>query len=168
MSQWNTIVLSFFLVTYLPFFWFLGMRVEAGVFLKKNQLCNISVDALIPGWADICTKVFFSLHYCFFLVILTLIDWLHGLAAFGAGILVFIFLPLQARSYAGIFSKSVSNISMEIQNETPADPPQFSTLSILIVRDSCNQKAMSCHENVLSGITWKKEAPRTTPGDHCK
>ncbi|HII0104998.1 TPA: hypothetical protein ACYX6M_001208, partial [Klebsiella variicola] len=38
-----------------------------------------------------------------FIIPLTMIDWLHGLAAFGAGILLLVFLPLFRKSYMPVF-----------------------------------------------------------------
>jgi len=54
--------------------------------------------------------VIFYAHYCFFLIPLTMISWLHGLAAFGAGVLIFGFTPLLSCSYPGIFKRNAMRV----------------------------------------------------------
>ncbi|WP_264970352.1 hypothetical protein [Klebsiella variicola] len=99
MSDWNIIVLSLFSATYLPLFWFVGMRIASEDILRKSKFYEVDPNVLVPGWAKTCTTVFCVLHYCLFIIPLTMIDWLHGLAAFGAGILLLVFLPLFRKSY---------------------------------------------------------------------
>lgn len=103
MSDWNIIVLSLFSATYLPLFWFVGMRIASEDILRKSKFYEVDPNVLVPGWAKTCTTVFCVLHYCLFLIPLTMIDWLHGLAAFGAGILLLVFLPFFRKSYMPVF-----------------------------------------------------------------
>lgn len=110
MSNWNSIVLVLFGITYIPFFWFLGMRSSAREILNRNNLYDTDPVALLPAWARTGTQLFLYAHYCFFLVPLTLLSWLHGLAAFGAGVLLFVFLPLLSRSYSGIFKRNALRV----------------------------------------------------------
>jgi hypothetical protein len=102
-SDWNIIVLSLFSATYLPLFWFVGMRIASEDILRKSKFYEADPNVLVPGWAKTCTTVFCVLHYCLFIIPLTMIDWLHGLAAFGAGILLLVFLPLFRKSYMPVF-----------------------------------------------------------------
>lgn len=105
MFNWNLIVMALFGITYIPFFWFLGMRSHAKEILSRNKFYDADPRALIPKWAQRCTQLFFYAHYCLFLIPLTMISWLHGLAAFGAGVLLFLFSPLLSRSYPGVFKR---------------------------------------------------------------
>ena len=101
MSDWNIIVLSLFTATYLPLFWFVGMRIASEDILRKSKFYEVDPNVLVPGWAKTCTTVFCVLHYCLFIIPLTMIDWLHGLAAFGAGILLLVFKAHAVRVHRG-------------------------------------------------------------------
>lgn len=121
MSSWDLIVLSLFGATYIPFFWFIGMNASSKRILDKNKFYDVDPNVLIPKWAMRCTKLFFYMHYCFFLIPLTLISWLHGLAAFGAGVLLFVFIPLSSKSYLVVFKKN----AMRIYKQDPGTGKQL-------------------------------------------
>ena len=53
---------------------------------------------------------FFILHYGIYLVLLCIVDWVHGLATFGIGVLLFVFLPIAYRTYLGIFKRSAMRV----------------------------------------------------------
>jgi len=105
MYNWNLIVIGLFLVTYAPIFWFLGMSVASGQIVKCSRFHEVDPKIFIPAWALSVTKICFILHYCLFLIPLTMLDWLHGLAAFGAGILLFLLCPLLNIIYLQIFKR---------------------------------------------------------------
>jgi len=110
MYNWNLVVIALFGLTYFPFLWLIGMRTSAKEILFKNQFYEIDPRALIPKWAQISTQLFFYAHYCFFLIPLSMISWLHGLAAFGAGVLMFVLTPLLSCSYPAIFKRNAMRV----------------------------------------------------------
>ncbi|HBQ1079191.1 TPA: hypothetical protein ACRRC6_004879 [Klebsiella pneumoniae] len=110
MYSWNLVVITLFGGTYFPFLWFIVMRTRAKEILVKNKFYEIDPTALVPTWAKTGTQIFFYAHYCFFLVPLTMLSWLHGLAAFGAGVLMFVFTPVFFRSYLIIFRRNILQV----------------------------------------------------------
>lgn len=110
MYDWNTVVVGLFLVTYLPFFWFFGMRMASSELFRHHKQYELNELLFVPRWALVGANVFFILHYGIFLVLLSIVDWVHGLAAFGIGVLLFIFLPIIYRTYPGIFKTSAMRI----------------------------------------------------------
>jgi hypothetical protein len=107
MSQWDIIVVFSLVITYLPCFWFSGMLATARSIVEEFGNDKIFAQLFIPGWAKKCAGISFAAHYCFVLLIVTLMDWVYGLAAFGAGMIPFVLipLPLLAKTYRGIYRK---------------------------------------------------------------
>ncbi|WP_435930073.1 hypothetical protein [Dryocola sp. BD613] len=110
MYDFDMIVVILFLVTYLPIFWFLGMGIASGQLVRLSGLGVLHARAFVPKWAQLCTKISFIIHYCVFLILLAMIDWVHGLAAFGAGILLYGFSPLLDEVYLGVFKRRALRI----------------------------------------------------------
>ncbi|CAI1875288.1 Uncharacterised protein [Serratia fonticola] len=105
MSEFDIIVVSSLVITYIPAFWFLGMNVTAQSIAEEFGYDKTYVRWLIPKWASKCGGFAIAIHYCFVLLTLFLMNWVYGLAAFGAGVIPFILFPSMAKMYRGIFRR---------------------------------------------------------------
>lgn len=110
MSEFDIIVVSSLVITYIPAFWFLGMGVTAQSIAEEFGYDKTYSRGLIPKWAGKCGGFAILIHYCFVLLILTLANWIYGLAAFGAGVIPFILFPRMAKMYRGIFRRSAFRV----------------------------------------------------------
>ncbi len=52
MSDWNIIVLSLFSATYLPLFWFVGMRIASEDILRKSKFYEVDPNVLVRMGED--------------------------------------------------------------------------------------------------------------------
>ncbi|MFZ1872187.1 MAG: hypothetical protein WAU54_05265, partial [Chania sp.] len=77
MSEFDIIVVSLLVITYIPAFWFLSMSVAAQSIAEEFGYDRVYAWGFIPKWASKCCGLAVTIHYCFVLLILTIANWLY-------------------------------------------------------------------------------------------